>query len=123
MPPAPTPTTTAAAYAELVSPSNAAIDRWNTAADRADLAAIREISGELARLLADFASRVSAEDWPANARAHAGALVAGLALEVAWYRAVAAAVDDEATMVALESEWSDDAVEAAALLRETLDAG
>jgi hypothetical protein len=121
MPPAPTPSTTATTYAELVAPSNAAIDRWNAAADDADLAAIRAASDELAVLLTDFAERVHGQTWPAHARAHAEALVAGLALEATWYRAVAATADDEATMVALESAWSDAAVEAAALLREALE--
>jgi hypothetical protein len=117
MPPAPTP----AVYAELVSPSNAAIDRWNAAADRADLAAIREVSRELAALLADFADGVAGHTWPAGAQPHADALVAGLGLEIAWYHTVAATADDAATVLALEAPWSDDAVEAAALLREALD--
>ncbi|GEN78719.1 hypothetical protein [Actinotalea fermentans] len=116
MPPAPTP----AVYNELVAPSNAAIDRWNAAADRADLAAIRAISAELALLLTDFATAVAAQPWPEAAQAHAADLVAGLALEVDWYRAVAATADDEGTVVTLEQPWSDDAVEAAALLREAL---
>lgn len=116
MPPAPTPAT----YDELASASNAAIDRWNAAADVVDLAGIRQVSGELAALLTEFAADVRSLHWPADVRAHADALVAGLALEVAWYRAVAACTDDEATVAALEAPWSDDAVEAAALLREAL---
>lgn len=118
MPPAPTP----AIYDELVQPSNAAIDRWNAAADVVDLAGIRRESGELASLLEQFAAGVEAQDWPADARPHAQALVTGLALEVAWYRGVAACADDDATVAALEEPWSDEAVEAAALLREALGA-
>lgn len=118
MPSAPTPAT----YDELVAPSNAAIDRWNAAADVVDLAAIRRVSGELASLLLDFAAGVQELRWPAEAEPHAQALVAGLALEVAWYRAVASCADDAATVAALEAPWSDDAVEAAALLREAVGA-
>lgn len=118
MPPAPTPSV----YAELVSPSNAAIDRWNAAADVGDLGTIRDVSAELTTLLADFATAVAAQPWSAGASPHADALVAGLSLEVAWYRAVAATADDQGTIAALEQPWSDDAVEAAALLREALEA-
>lgn len=116
MPSAPTPVT----YDELVAPSNAAIDRWNAAAEVVDLDGIRRVSAELASLLVDFAAGVQELRWPAEAEPHAKALVAGLALEVAWYRAVAACADDVATVAALEAPWSDDAVEAAALLREAL---
>ncbi len=118
MPVAPTPDV----YDELVSPSNAAIDRWNAAADVVDLVGIRRVSGELASLLEEFAAGVQGLDWPADARPHAQALVAGLALEVAWYRGVASCADDGATVAALEEPWSDQAVEAAALLREALGA-
>ncbi len=118
MPSAPTPAT----YDELVSPSNAAIDRWNAAAEVVDLAGIRRVSGELAALLVEFAAGVQLHRWPADAEPHAKALIAGLAQEVAWYRAVAACADDVATVQALEAPWSDDAVEAAALLREALGA-
>ena len=116
MPPAPTPTT----YDDLVAPSNAAIDRWNAAADVVDLAGIRHVSGELAALLTEFASGLQHLDWPTQARPHADALAAGLVLEVTWYRAVAACADDESTVAALGAPWSDEAVEAAALLREAL---
>ena len=112
---------TPAVYADLVSPSNEAIDRWNTAADVADLAAIREVSNDLALLLTDFAAGIAAAAWPEDARTHAETLVAGLAREVDWYRTVASSTDDEATAVALEAPWSDDAVDAAARLREVLD--
>ena len=115
---APTPAT----YDDLVSPSNAAIDRWNAAAEVVDLATIRRVSGELASLLADFRVGVQALEWQADAEPHAKALVAGLALEIAWYDAVAACPDDEATVAALGAPWSDEAVEAAALLREALGA-
>lgn len=118
MPAAPTPAT----YDALVFASNAAIDRWNAAAQVVDLAGIRRVSGELASLLVDFAAGVRELRWPAEAEPHARALVAGLALEVAWYRDVAATTDDAATVAALEAPWSDDAVEAAALLREALGA-
>lgn len=116
----PPPAPSLAVYDELVAPSNAAIDRWNAAADRADLPAIRVVSAELAALLADFAAAVATQSWPEAARAHATALVAGLALEIDWYRAVAATTDDEGTIAALGQPWSDDAVEAAVLLRETV---
>ena len=116
MPSAPTPAT----YDELVAPSNAAIDRWNAAAEVVDLDGIRRASDELAALLTEFAAGVQGQEWAAEARPYASALVAGLALEVTWYRAVAACADDEATIAALEAPWSDDAVEAAALLREAL---
>jgi hypothetical protein len=118
MPPAPTP----AIYDELVRPSNAAIDSWNAAADVVDLAAIRRVSGDLASLLGEFAAGVQELDWPADALPHARDLVTGLALEIAWYRGVASCADDEATVAALEEPWSDQAVEAAALLREALGA-
>ena len=118
MPSAPTPAT----YDDLVCPSNAAIDRWNAAAEVVDLAGIRRVSGELASLLAEFAAGVQTLRWPDDAEPHAEALVAGLTLEVAWYRAVPACPDDAATVAALEAPWSDDAVEAAALLREALGA-
>ncbi len=113
---------TSATYDDLVAPSNAAIDRWNAAAEVVDLAGIRDASGELASLLVEFAAGVRALPWSPDAEPHATSLVAGLEREVAWYRAVASSPDDAATVAALEAPWSDEAVEAAALLREALGA-
>ncbi|MBX9246099.1 hypothetical protein ICW40_14955 [Actinotalea ferrariae] len=88
-------------YLALVEPTNVMLDGFDTAVATSDMAALREVSGDLAQGYGELATALEEAAWPVEAEAGVAALVLELEGEIPAWEAIAEAEGDDETATRL----------------------